>query len=92
VHLEYITVKLLQCKTLNLVSPELWPEINSANYETWGVIRQLDRELWVTRLNKKASIHWQHSTPPISISVSVHFTRASVLWYTMEANLWYSVY
>jgi len=38
------------------------------------------------RRNKKASIRRQHSAPPISISLSVHFTRASVLWYTMEAN------
>jgi len=43
-------------------------------------------------VNKKASIRWHHSAPPISISASVHFTRASVLWYTMEANSRYSVY
>ena len=47
-------------------------------------------------VNKKSSIqwHWQDSMLriSISISVSVHFTRAPVLWYTMEANSRYSVY
>ena len=36
-HLAFNTVQLLQCKTLNVLSPELWPhyspEINSTDYE-----------------------------------------------------------
>jgi len=37
VHLAFNTVQLLQCKTLNFLSPELWPsnssEFNSTDYE-----------------------------------------------------------
>ena len=48
----------------------------------------------VPKKNKKASICWQHSVPPISVSISVslHFVRASVLWCAMAANSRYSVY
>jgi len=37
VHLEFNTVSLLQCKTLNSLSPELWPrnspELNYTDYK-----------------------------------------------------------
>jgi len=37
VHLTFNTVQLLQCATLNFLSPELWPhnspELNSTDYE-----------------------------------------------------------
>ena len=42
VPLAFNTVQLLQCKTLNFLSPELWPhngpELNSADYEIYTVI------------------------------------------------------
>jgi len=37
VHLSFNTVQLQQCKTINFLSPKLWPhnstELNSTNYE-----------------------------------------------------------
>jgi len=42
VHLAFNTVQLLQCKTLNFLSPELWhqdnPELNYTDYEIERVI------------------------------------------------------
>jgi len=52
----YNTVQLLRRKTLNFISPELWPhnspELNSTGYDISGVIQQHEHELQVTRLNK----------------------------------------
>jgi len=40
VHLAFNTVQLLQCKTLNFLSPQLWPrnrsDLNSINYQALG--------------------------------------------------------
>ena len=56
VHLVFNTVQLLQCKTLNFLSPDLWPcnspELNSADYKIYGVTQQHEHELLITRLNK----------------------------------------
>jgi len=42
VRVAFNTVQLLQCKTLNLLSPELWPcnspQLNSTDYEIYTVI------------------------------------------------------
>ena len=46
VHLAFNTVQLLQCKTLNFLSPQLWPcnnpELNSTDYEIQRVIYRLE--------------------------------------------------
>jgi len=56
VHLAFNTVQLLQCKTLNFLSPELWPrnspKLNFTHYKILGVIQQHEREFQVTTLNK----------------------------------------
>jgi len=49
VHLVLNIVQLLQCKTVNIFSPELWPrsspELNSTDYKIYGVIQQHEHEL-----------------------------------------------
>ena len=43
-------LQLLQCKTVNFLSPELWPcnspERNSNVYKIWGLMQQHEYELW----------------------------------------------
>ena len=53
VHLAFNTVQLLECKTLNFFSRELW-QVNSTDIEIKRVIQQHEHELQVTRLNKSS--------------------------------------
>jgi len=47
--------QVLQCKTLNFLSADLWPrrspELNSTDYDVKRIIQQREHELQVTRLN-----------------------------------------
>ena len=60
VHLSFNTVQLQQCKTLNFLSPKLWPhnspELNSTDCEIQEVIQQHEYELEVITLNKYALV------------------------------------
>jgi len=55
VHMAFNTVQLLQCKTLNFLSPELWshnsPKLNSTDLKIKRVTQQHKYELQVKRLN-----------------------------------------
>ena len=48
VHLEFNTVRPLQCQTLIFLSAEL----NSTDYKIQGVVQQHEYELFIIRLNK----------------------------------------
>jgi len=63
VHFVFITVQLLQCKTLNFLSPELWPsnspELKSIDCKISGVIQQHEHELQVNKLSQRLVEVWQ---------------------------------